>query len=307
MIRAAVGDGVDHVTVRIDNRAGLAVQVDALDASGDRVGLGEAEAEMVTTFHEIPDIGARWTLVATYGGREVHRETLAEPPWPPATGRSRSPTARPTRSSEPVSSEPAMSASTGPCPEHHGGRRPPDLPLTFIRPLGATSRGTAMAVHDNLRDQRRRDQLRASDAGQRPLGGPQRPPCHPHRGRFLGVRVAVHRPAHPPAPSPAALVRGQAGCPDAELRGPPTLQDVQPSAGGRPWPSLCTAPSAPTTCGGAGHAQQAATSPIRCLEARRSPHRGRRHCRRGGRTCRCRRQLRLSLGGHDAVIPGARP
>jgi hypothetical protein len=49
LIRAAVGDGVDHVTLRIDNRAGLAVQVDALDASGDRVGLGEAEAETLTT------------------------------------------------------------------------------------------------------------------------------------------------------------------------------------------------------------------------------------------------------------------
>jgi hypothetical protein len=76
LIRAAVGVGVDHVTVRVDNQAGLAVQVDALDASGDRVGLGEAEAETLTTFQEIPDIGARWTLVATYGGREVHRETL---------------------------------------------------------------------------------------------------------------------------------------------------------------------------------------------------------------------------------------
>jgi hypothetical protein len=78
LIRAAVGAGVDHVTVRVDNQAGLAVQVDvdALDASGDRVGLGEAEAETLTTFQEIPDIGARWTLVATYGGREVHRETL---------------------------------------------------------------------------------------------------------------------------------------------------------------------------------------------------------------------------------------
>ena len=33
LIRAAVGgSGVDHVTVRIDNQAGLAVQVDALDA-----------------------------------------------------------------------------------------------------------------------------------------------------------------------------------------------------------------------------------------------------------------------------------
>ena len=78
LIRAAVGgDGVDHVTVRIDNQAGLAVQVDALDPSGDRVGLGQAEPRTLTTFHEIPDIGARWTLVATYGGQQVHRQTLA--------------------------------------------------------------------------------------------------------------------------------------------------------------------------------------------------------------------------------------
>jgi hypothetical protein len=77
LMRAAVGGGVDHVTVRIDNQAGLAVQVDAMDASGDRVGLGEAEPKTLTTFQEIPDIGARWTLVASYGGQEVHRETLA--------------------------------------------------------------------------------------------------------------------------------------------------------------------------------------------------------------------------------------
>jgi hypothetical protein len=78
LIRAAVGGGgVEHVTVRIDNQAGLAIQVDALDASGDRVGLGEAEPRILTTFQEIPDIGSRWTLVATYGGQEVHRETLA--------------------------------------------------------------------------------------------------------------------------------------------------------------------------------------------------------------------------------------
>jgi hypothetical protein len=77
LVRAAVGGGVDHVTVRVDNQAGLAVQVDALDpASGGRVGLGEAEPGTVTTFQEIPDIGARWTLVAAYGGQEVHRETL---------------------------------------------------------------------------------------------------------------------------------------------------------------------------------------------------------------------------------------
>jgi hypothetical protein len=78
LIRAAVGgSGVDHVTVRIDNQAGLAVQVDALDASGNRVGLGEAEPRTLTTFQEIPDIGSRWTLVATYGGQQVHRQTLA--------------------------------------------------------------------------------------------------------------------------------------------------------------------------------------------------------------------------------------
>jgi hypothetical protein len=77
LIRAAVGGGVDHVSVRIDNQAGLAVQVDALDASGDRVGLGEPQPRTLTTFHEIPDIGSRWTLVATYGGQQVHRQTLA--------------------------------------------------------------------------------------------------------------------------------------------------------------------------------------------------------------------------------------
>jgi len=76
LVRAA-GGGVGHVTVRIDNQAGLAVQVDALDASGDRVGLGEAEPTTLTTFSQVPDVGSRWTLVAAYGGREVHRATLA--------------------------------------------------------------------------------------------------------------------------------------------------------------------------------------------------------------------------------------
>jgi hypothetical protein len=77
LVRAAAGGGVGHVTVRIDNQAGLAVQVDALDASGDRVGLGEAEPTTLTTFSQVPDVGSRWTLVAAYGGREVHRAPLA--------------------------------------------------------------------------------------------------------------------------------------------------------------------------------------------------------------------------------------
>jgi hypothetical protein len=76
LARAAFGGGVDHVTVRVDNQAGLAVQVDEVDGSGDTVGLGEAGRKSPTTFQEVPDIGRRWTLVATYGGREVHRETL---------------------------------------------------------------------------------------------------------------------------------------------------------------------------------------------------------------------------------------
>ena len=33
-------------------------------------------ARTLTTFSEIPDLGARWTLVATYGGRQVHRVTV---------------------------------------------------------------------------------------------------------------------------------------------------------------------------------------------------------------------------------------
>jgi hypothetical protein len=78
LVRAATGGTVDHVTVRVDNRAGLAVQVDALDASGGRVGLGEAESGTLRTFEEVPDIGAVWTFVAAYGGQEVYREELAK-------------------------------------------------------------------------------------------------------------------------------------------------------------------------------------------------------------------------------------
>jgi hypothetical protein len=77
LVRAAVGGGVDHVTVRVDNQAGLPVQVDAVDVSGDTVGLGEAGPKTLATFQEIPDIGRRWMLVATYGGQQVHRESLA--------------------------------------------------------------------------------------------------------------------------------------------------------------------------------------------------------------------------------------
>ena len=74
--RAAIGGGVDHVTVRVDNQAGLVLQVDTIAASGARVGLGSAAPKTPTTFQEIPDLGPRWTFVATYAGRQVHRVTM---------------------------------------------------------------------------------------------------------------------------------------------------------------------------------------------------------------------------------------
>ena len=82
LVRATMGSSAHHVTVRVDNQTGLSVQVEALDPAGARVGLGEAEPTAVRTFHDVPDLdvpdlGARWTFVAFYGGREVHRETVA--------------------------------------------------------------------------------------------------------------------------------------------------------------------------------------------------------------------------------------
>ena len=77
LVRATVGGGVDHVTVRVDNRSALALQVDTVDVAGTAVGLGSADPKTLTTFQEIPDIGSRWTFVATYGGRQVHRVALS--------------------------------------------------------------------------------------------------------------------------------------------------------------------------------------------------------------------------------------
>ena len=78
LVRASVGGGVDHVTLRVDNQAALVLQVDTIDASGARVGLGSAAATTLTTFQEIPDIGPRWTVIASYGGRQVHRVTMTK-------------------------------------------------------------------------------------------------------------------------------------------------------------------------------------------------------------------------------------
>jgi catechol 2,3-dioxygenase-like lactoylglutathione lyase family enzyme len=76
LILAQLDGGVGHVAVRVDNQTGLPLRIDALDARGGTVGLGEAAPRTATAFQEIPDIGQRWTFVATYGGREVYREQL---------------------------------------------------------------------------------------------------------------------------------------------------------------------------------------------------------------------------------------
>jgi hypothetical protein len=65
-----------HVSVRVDNQTGIPLQIDAEDAGGSTVGLGEAGPGHLTPFVEVPDIGQRWTFVAAYGGREVYREQL---------------------------------------------------------------------------------------------------------------------------------------------------------------------------------------------------------------------------------------
>jgi hypothetical protein len=76
LVLASVGGRPDYRTVRVDNQAGLAVQVDAVDADGGRLGLGLAGAKAVTTFHELPDLGRTWTFVFSYGGRELLRQPV---------------------------------------------------------------------------------------------------------------------------------------------------------------------------------------------------------------------------------------
>jgi hypothetical protein len=76
LARATLGDQVGHRTVRVDNQAGLSLQVDAVDADGGTMGLGEAGPRSTTSFQEVADLGRAWTFVASYGGREVARQEL---------------------------------------------------------------------------------------------------------------------------------------------------------------------------------------------------------------------------------------
>ena len=76
LTRAAVGGRPDYRTVRVDNRAALSLQVDAVDGDGARVGLGLAGPQATTTFQDVPDLGGIWTFVVSYGGQEVWRQAV---------------------------------------------------------------------------------------------------------------------------------------------------------------------------------------------------------------------------------------
>jgi hypothetical protein len=77
LVLVSVGGRPDYRTVRVDNRAGLTLQVDAVDGDGGMLGLGLAGPEETTTFHELPDLGRTWTFVFSYGGQELLRQQLA--------------------------------------------------------------------------------------------------------------------------------------------------------------------------------------------------------------------------------------
>jgi hypothetical protein len=73
----AVGGRPDYRTITVDNRAGLALQVDAVASDGGRLGLGQADPRGVTSFHELPDLGRTWRFRFSYGGQEVAGETVS--------------------------------------------------------------------------------------------------------------------------------------------------------------------------------------------------------------------------------------
>jgi hypothetical protein len=71
---SAVEGRPSYRKVQVDNRAGLALQVDAAGLDGGRLGLGQVDPQAVTTFEEVVDLGRTWTFVVSYGGREVWRQ-----------------------------------------------------------------------------------------------------------------------------------------------------------------------------------------------------------------------------------------
>jgi hypothetical protein len=76
LVRAALAQRPGHRAVQVDNQTRLALQVDVVDDSGGTMGLGEAGPRSLTAFQEVAELRGAWTVVASYGGREVARQTL---------------------------------------------------------------------------------------------------------------------------------------------------------------------------------------------------------------------------------------
>jgi hypothetical protein len=77
LAQASLGGRPTYRTVQVDNRAALALQVDADGADGRRLGLGLAAPRATTAFHEVVDLGTTWTFVFSYGGQEVQRQQVS--------------------------------------------------------------------------------------------------------------------------------------------------------------------------------------------------------------------------------------
>ena len=76
LVQVAIGGRPDYRTVRIDNQAGLPVEVEVAGGGGGRLTLGVAGPEEATTFDVVADPGPTWTFVVSYGGRELLREAV---------------------------------------------------------------------------------------------------------------------------------------------------------------------------------------------------------------------------------------
>jgi hypothetical protein len=76
VLAAATDDHVRHIpAVRVDNQAHLPLQLTVVDAGGSRLTFGTRPPGTSTVF-DVVDMGRTWTFVASYGGREVFRQTV---------------------------------------------------------------------------------------------------------------------------------------------------------------------------------------------------------------------------------------
>jgi hypothetical protein len=77
LISAEVSDGgVSYIpTVTIDNQTHLTLEVQLVDQHGARLTLG-AHQPGLSSRTDVVDIGPSWSFEASYGGRQVDRQTL---------------------------------------------------------------------------------------------------------------------------------------------------------------------------------------------------------------------------------------